>query len=293
MLRRQRISSLLRIGLAIFYWALLTSTATASTVGTFSWSCLASSNPIFSGYGCGDGRTWNDPQFSNIRAAATAAGHTIDTAPTDLLGTIPYTHLIIAEPVNILNGQQVSNVISWLANGGILMMFVDSRPDTLANANQILSDLGLGGIQVSATTVGIPQVLPYSSVMTGLTGSSPGGFGVVGARPGYNISGMQLNGTSGFGITGGIPVATGSLSSFLQVGQVGLGTVFVFGDRLDHNTQLGSSTCANAFCFNNERLFINILDDGVFDAPEPTSAVLTGVGLIGLWLHRRRRRRNA
>jgi len=213
------------------------------------------------------------------------------------MGAIPYTHLIIAEPVNILYGEQLTNVINWLANGGVLMLFVDSRPDILANANQILADLSLGNMGVSGTAIGIPQVLPYSSVMTGLTGNSPGGFGVLGARPGYNISGMQLNGTSGFGVTGGIPVATGNLSSFLQVGQVGLGTVFVFGDRLDHNTQLGATTCANAFCFNNERLFINILDNGIglpFDeAPEPTSAVLTGVGLIGLWLHRRRRRRRA
>jgi len=237
--------------------------------------------------------------FSNIYNAAVGAGNTVN-GPSSLTTALNgATHLIIAEPTVGMSASDLAALSNWLGQGGILMLFVDSNPDTTVAANQILAGINYQtqttGIQYDASkgaNIGSSFVTPTGSLSSTLGGSTPGRFAVNGPT---NLSGAVLNTTSGFQATGGFSLGDNSaLASFIRTDRIGLGTIFVFGDRLDHNVQLGSGQCSFTTsiqaCQNNLAFYMNILGGGNLSAPEPNSVLLSTLGLLSLGFLARRRR---
>jgi PEP-CTERM motif len=179
------------------------------------------------------------------------------------------------------------------------MLFVDSNPDTTVAANQILAGINYQtsttGMRYDASNgpnIGSSFVTPTGSLSNSLGNSTPGRFAVNGPT---NLAGAVLNTTSGFPVTGGFSLSDNSqLASFIRTDRIGLGTIFVFGDRLDHNVQLGTGQCSFTTsvqaCQNNLAFYMNILGGGNLSAPEPSSVLLSGLGLLGLGFLARRRR---
>lgn len=251
-------------------------------------------------------RIWaNNNQFSNIYNAAIGAGNTINAATSLTAALNGATHLIIAEPGGsppVMTAAELVALSNWIGQGGILLLFVDFTPDSTAAANSILAGISYTANSVTSTTniqydnsqpIGGTLVAPANALASGLTSATPGAFAVNG---GVNLAGSMLNVSRGYTVTGGNNIATGTLASFVRTDRIGLGTIFVFGDRMDVNTQASSSStaCSNtttaAICQANLNFYLNILGGGGLSAPEPGSVILSGLGLLGLGLLGRRRR---
>jgi len=248
--------------------------------------------------GSTSGKTWDSSgMFSNIYNAAVGAGNTIH-GPSNLTTALNgATHLIIAEPTVGMSASDLAALSNWLGQGGILMLFVDSNPDTTVAGNQILAGINYQtnttNIQYdNNTAIGSTFVTQTGSLGNKLGSSIPGRFAVNGST---DLSGAVLNTTTGWNVTGGFSLADNStLASFIRTDRIGLGTIFVFGDRLDHSAQLGSGQCSMSTsvqaCQNNLAFYMNILGGGNLSAPEPNSVLLSALGLLSLGFLARRRR---
>lgn len=226
--------------LALLALIVFTPLLSAATIGTYS----------------GSSGTTTDPVFQNIQNTALAAGHTFVSYPDDLLAGVNYTHLVMNQPLRTLSTPQRNILMSWLEQGGIVVLFSNAASSTVRSVtNDLLLQMGLQNLQI-----GLPS------------GQTP---------PGTDFVSAIFNST-----TQTVPAIGQDVSQFIQSGRVGMGTVYVFNEPL---TLGGSSTCSTPLCLSGGIGF------GGFpglegEAPEPGTVALTGLGILALGLLARSRR---
>lgn len=213
----------------------------------------------------GSNRSWNNGSMSTVKASAIAAGHSVEAdAALSAANLANDTHFVIGEPTVTPSASELADLASWLAGGGILMMFADSSNSGLPALNNIASGIG--------------SALSWSgSISSGSTLAS-GNFATEG--PPYNLVGQSLATTTGTPvISGGTPLA----GNYIRYEQVGAGYVFAFADRSDHNFFTPNNTTVNG------KLFLNILNGaGAPSVPDAGSAFsLLGLSAICLGFMRR------
>ena len=218
----------------------------------------------------GSSRTWNNGDFSTVKATAIGAGHTVgaDAAitPGNLAG---YDVFLMAEPTTTISGAESAALLSFMnSQGGVVLLFTDNTSST-SNLNSILSSLGSGmSFAASSSNLNTGPIL-------GGTFASEG--------PPYDIVGGSFNVSLGKAVSGGSAV----VGNLLRYETFGNGYLFAFGDRFDHD--FAAPTAAN----NNGRLFLNLLGDRAPVVPVPPAAALGLAMLGGLGLVGRIRRRRA
>ncbi|MDD2943991.1 MAG: PEP-CTERM sorting domain-containing protein, partial [bacterium] len=172
-----------------------------------------------------------------------------------------YDVFVMGEPGSTPNAAELGELSSWVSGGGILLLLADSGNSGLPGLDNIASGLGIsfdwgGGVSGNRTLLG-------------------GNFASEGL---YDLVGQTLITTPGTGVTGGTVLA----QNYLDYASLGLGWVFGFGDRLDHNFFI------NPIGHNvNGDLFLNIANGPVGNpnnsVPEPTTIWLLSLGLLA-WL---------
>jgi hypothetical protein len=238
--------------------------------------------------------TWNNPSFYNkINAFLTGAGHTIaangPAATTALAG---FDSFVVADPGRAATAAEVAALSDFVQTGGSLLVFVDR--DSLNNAfisdtNGILSGIG-SGIRVSTAT------MDQNMYLTG---------GVFATASLYDVSGQFLSGTPGHVVTGGTaltrggagwtPAQAAAASAYIHYEQLGLGYLFVFGDRLDNNyftMDVGSTRgrmFLNLASYDNPHGSVPPPEPG--PVPEPATMILTATAMAGAFLEARRTKR--
>lgn len=218
----------------------------------------------------GSGRSWNYSDFSIINSTMTGAGHTVEADEAITASNLSNNDIfLIGEAASTPSSGELSVLQSWIQGGGILLILSDSGGLGVPGNNGILSGIG------SALSFG-----DSASVVTPF----PGGiFATTG--PPYNLVGQTLSITQGSTAQGGTTLA----GDYIHYEAMGLGYIFAFGDRSDHNYFAPSASNVNG------QFFLNIAAHSRPgpSVPEPVSIVLLamGMGLIGAAQLRRRLRK--
>ncbi len=220
--------------------------------------------------------------YSTIYAAATVAGHRFDptaegVSQQSLAGN---SHFIISNPTSVGQPGEVNTLRSWVRGGGTLIMF--ANPDAGAYsmytsyfANALLSGIG-SGMSVMSTPFGF------------------GGAQVLGTLGGTDAA---VNGIQGGGLASGsiLPVLGGNslavsgalLPYLVRYEQLGTGKVYVIGGNIASNSLISEGA--------NRQFLLNLLTQGnaftgfADETPEPSTMVLTALGLAGAIAARRKR----
>jgi len=239
--------------------------------------------------------------FSTIYAKATAApqSHTIES-PEAITGAnlSNNNYFIISNPTVALTGNELTNLVSWVHAGGILLLFADPDPSagggtsTVSIVNSVLTTLGNGS---SGTTMQVTNTT-FGSLTQGFSGgtfasndpASSGLTGGMGFFQGYNLTG----GNALMANTSSNPFY--QVANGLRVDNFQLGKVYVFGEEFASN---GAGTLNS----NNARFFVQLLAQqgsgggfpggGPLDSPEPATFALSGLALAGLLAWRKMRSR--
>ena len=215
----------------------------------------------------GSGRTWNSSEFSIIKSTMTAAGNVVTPDEAINAGNLAAAQsFLIGEPGSAPNAGEMTLLQTWLNGGGILLVMGDSAGSGAAANNTLLSFLGVG------ISYGPNGGILNSPTLSGGVFASEG--------PPYNIVGQTLATTPATEVLGGNVLA----GDYIHWAQLGLGYVFVFGDRSDHD--FFNPTNADV----NGQLFLNIVGGGAANpVPEPASMVLVGSAAMGLLRKLRRK----
>jgi hypothetical protein len=151
----------------------------------------------------------------------------------------------------------------------------------------LLADVGANPTFYNAILSGVGS----SITIAGNAASAPLVAGSYASQgPPFNLVGRSLTVSSGSGVVGGAVLA----GSYLHYEAIGQGTVFVFGDRLDHNALNPNAASVNG------QLFLNIaagsaLPPAVADpiasaipASSPWSllALVASLAVLGAWRSR-------
>jgi hypothetical protein len=223
--------------------------------------------------------TWNDSTFfSSVHALMVAAGNTVaPDGPASASALAGFDSFVIAGPGRTPTGEEISALSSFVTTGGLIILLEDQNPDTHGYANALLSGIG-SSIQVSWSSMTQNMYL----------------LGGVFATDG--LVGSFLSGTPGRRITGGTALTTGGAGwtasqiadaeAYIHYEQIGLGYVFVFGDRLDHNVFDLSPTGARAKLFTNLGSYEkpqNGSDPSEVPEPGTQFLALAGLGALGIW----------
>jgi hypothetical protein len=214
----------------------------------------------------GSSRSWNDGDMATLKATMITAGHTVEADEAITGPNLSNDDLfVIGEPTSTPTIGELGDLQAWVTGGGILLMFADSGGTGLPALNNIAAGIG------------------SSLAWGGSASSNPplagGNFATDG--PPFNIVGQALDISPGTAVAGG----TSLTGDYLRYQQVGLGFVFGFADRSDHN--VFAPTNANT----NGQLFLNLAAGGSGQpVPEPTTLSLTGLGLAYLIRKRGQRR---
>jgi hypothetical protein len=219
----------------------------------------------------GSGRSWNSSEFSTVRNTMIAAGNTV-RPDEDLITAITGTNaLVIGEATGAPNAGELLALDAWLRSGGILMLFGDSGGTGAAGNNAITTALG--------------STLHQANDFVNLPGTLVGGiFGSEG--PPNNIVGLTLASTPASTISGGNELADG----LIRWEALDSGYIFMFGDRLDHNVNVGGAGSVNFRLFEN--LAYGVANTPptppTNDIPEPSTTflMLSGLALAALKLKR-------
>lgn len=212
-------------------------------------------------------RTWNSGEMSTLKATMIAAGHTVEADEAITALNLSNDNLfIIGEPTSTPTAGELADLQAWVTGGGILLMFADSGNTGLPALNNIAAGIG--------------SSLAWGGNASSNTPLAGGVFATDG--PPYNIVGQMLDISPGTAVTSGGASLSGD---YLRYEQVGLGFVFGFADRSDHD--VFAPTNANT----NGQLFLNLAAGGSGQpVPEPTTLSLTGLGLAYLIRKRGQRR---
>lgn len=232
-------------------------------------SMHALAGPIVIGQWDGSARSWNGSEFTDIRALMIAQGYTVTADQAmNALNLASYDVFVVAEATVAPGAAELSALSAWVGTGGVLLVLGDSSGTGAAGNNAIYAGIGSSIVQA------------YD---TGASGSVLAGGVFATTGPPYDIVGQSLSTTLGSSMSGGTELA----GSYIRYEQIGLGYVFGFGDRLDHD--FFSPSAGNV----NGQLFLNLAargaNGGGAEIPEPLSALLVGSGLLaaGLWKLRR------
>lgn len=214
----------------------------------------------------GSGRSWNNSSFTNVNALMTAAGNTV-RPDEDLITAITGSNvLVVGEPTAAPTGGELTALEAWLRGGGILLLFGDSSGSGAVGNNAIAAAMG--------TTLN--QATNFATFPGTLLG---GNFASEG--PPHNLVGLTLNSTPASTISGGTALAPG----LIHWQAIDSGFVFLFGDRLDHDVNLGAASSVNF------RLFENLANRAArppTPVPEPSATVLA-LGALLLAVRKSRR----
>ena len=212
----------------------------------------------------GSSRSWNNGEMATLKATMISAGHTVEADGAITAPNLSNDNLfVIGEPTSTPTIGELGDLQAWVNGGGILLLFADSADSGLPDLNNIAAGIG------SSLTWG-----GGASSNTPLAG---GNFATDG--PPYNIVGQLLDFSPGTAVASGTSLS----GDYLRYQQLGLGFVFGFADRSDHN--VFAPTNANT----NGQLFLNLAGPAQ-PVPEPTTLSLTGLGLAYLIRKRGQRR---
>lgn len=232
--------------------------------------------------------TWNDLSFfSTVHALMVAAGNTVaPDGPATASALAGFDSFVVGGPGRAPTAEEISAISLFVASGGLLVMFEDQNPDTHVYANALLTGIG-STIQVSDSNMDQNMYLIDASFATaGLGGRFAGG------TPGRRIYGGTTLTTGGAGWTAR---QIADAEAYLHFEQIGLGCVFVFGDRMDHNVFEFSPGSVPNLLFTNLGSYEKPEGGSEpSEVPEPSSLALAGAGLavavlLGRWRRLSRR----
>jgi hypothetical protein len=227
--------------------------------------------------------TWNDPVFfSKIRNVMTGAGYTVgadvDAVAANLAG---YDSFVIGGAGRAATATEISNLSVWVAAGGSLLVFNDRDLDA-APLNALLAGIGSSIAYGGAT-------MDQNFYLNG---------GVFATTTPNSVAGQFLSGTPGRVVTGGTTLTAGGAAwtasqksaaeAYIHYQQLGLGYIFVFGDRLDHDYfTFGAGLPRTNFFLNLGSYTMPSGGDPpggpvTNETPEPAGALLVGGGVAVL-----------
>ena len=186
----------------------------------------------------GSHRSWNQFEFSSVKATMIGASHTVEAD-----GAISAANLanddvfIVGEALAAPTASELADLNAWVTGGGILAIFSNSNFSGGAGGNAILSALG--------------SSMSLSASFVNATGPLAGG-NFASEGPPYNIAGQNIAVSPGNTVSGGNTL----YGIGIHYEQIGNGWVFAFGDRFDHN--FASPNAGN----NNGKLFLNLVNGG-------------------------------
>jgi hypothetical protein len=203
----------------------------------------------------GSGRSWNQGEFTTIKALMTTEGHMVlpdlPISAPNLAGVDMY---IVGEATAAPSPAEMSVLSDFVQDGGCLLVFTNSSFSGGPGGNAILTGIG--------------SSMSFASGFDNAVGPfSAGNFASEG--PPYNLVGQNLGVSPGNHVSGGT-----TLYGFgLHYEGIGSGHVYAFGDRYDHDVFSPSTSNTNG------QLFLNIAHNcGVI--PEPASISLAGMALL-------------
>jgi len=236
-------------------------------------------------------RRWGDASFNSLTLAnSLTQGVNYNSNYSISSGLSGIKTFVIEEAATAMSLPDANTLKTWVQNGGVLLLFVDTNQVAAGTSNLFLTQNILGNlgssiiISPAGSTYGSPNGA-NASLAQGLTDTTPGFFAV---NNNGGIGGQSMAKFNGITISGGNTIGSGDLANLIRTDKIGTGTIFVFGDRFDHNYQFGSGCGLSiAACSINQQLFANIMlgmqsDPFPVGAPEPGSWALMASGLAGL-----------
>lgn len=199
-------------------------------------------------------RSWNNAHMTKIKAAIQNAGHRVESDAPISDASLRSGVMVIGEPIATPSAAELGKLRGFVGAGGIVLLFGDTGIE-LNTYNDLLTGLG-STIQFTTTTVSTSSAL---------------GSGPFTENP-SRIIGTSLSVTSGNGTSGGTAID----NNYVRYEQIGVGYVFAFGDRIDHDDVISAT---------NTALLLNIVSIALDPAtstsiPALSPAVLAALSLL-------------
>jgi hypothetical protein len=233
--------------------------------------------------------------FSTLYTALTAAGpsgpgYNVTSGQAITQANLSQDNFFVVDSSSAaVSASEAATLANWVRAGGILLLF--AAGNSQAAANSVLGSLGAGA---SGTALSVTPQAEGSNLASIFTGG-----GLWSADPSVkgptNLMWAPLNWYDANIIGGGNSLAvnigtTHNLSSAMRVDNFALGKVYVFGDRFDTNALTAGGANANLALFLNLFAQSNSVRQfsGTSEVPEPSTLLLTGLGITGALFWRRR-----
>jgi hypothetical protein len=217
----------------------------------------------------GSGRSWNNPDFTEVKDLMTIAGNTV-RANQDLISAITGSNvLVIGEAVGVPTASELTALTTWVNLGGVVLMFGDSGGSGAPANNAIAAALG--------------STMQQQNDFVNFGGTIQGGvFATAG------LEGLVFTSTPASTITGGNEIQ----SNLARWEGFGSGFLFMIGDRIDHNVNMAPGNTNFLFLQNIANCAVTApIPQPNPEIPEPATTALLGGGILVLALYRRFARR--